>query len=157
MEKYVFYPTCENFFDERDEFLEKFGDKFAEPLKNNPGLPIEVYKALGLVFNKTHEKEPDPSASLMIDDDGRSFTIRSSVKGNPYGSNNGSDGISFNQVRFSLDEQNKLNVVSSFGMLVDLEEYKRRGGNKDILKGVNDNILDKMKTVLSVYHSNSVI
>ena len=112
-------------FDVEDIIVKNLGG-VSRDLINNPQFKSQLYDAIRYLIRKRKSSDLVPPLELVVRGDGKGFEMRSGVRqspecGNEFLQNN----RSYNQVSFTIDEYNDMEVLKSNGVFYHFDDYMK--------------------------------
>lgn len=146
-----------------DEFVNKYLKDVSVELKNNPKFKENLSELIKFITNKKNPSDSIPPFQLVVSEDGRAFEIRSGIRSDPDCLNERlQNNKRYNQVRFSLDERNNMEVLFSIGVFYKYDDFARNIRDditaSDQMKKLYDvSRSNNTPTVISVFHRHKVV
>lgn len=145
------------YIDIQKDFIDKYLTDISDDFKKNPQFISQLFTSLHFLTRK-QGKEILPHFELSIHDGGRGFEIRSGIRkcpdcGNPELQNN----KNFDMVKFTLDDNNNLEVVQSNGVFYKFEDYIKMQQKPEIMDKFKILNSRDTPTVISTYHVHTTV
>lgn len=145
-----------------DDFVNKYLKEVSVELKNNPQFKENLRIIIGYLTNKKSSNDIIPPFQLVVSEDRRAFEIRSGIRSDPDCFNDKlKNNKRYNQVRFSLDDRNCMEVLYSIGVFYKYEDYAKNISEDITADDTRKSMFDISQsrytpTVINVLHSNKV-
>ena len=137
------------------EFIEKKLGGVSKELTSNPQFESQLYRAICFLTRQGMGSKIIPPMELVVLDNGRGFEIRSGIRkspecGNEYLQNN----KNYDQVRFTLDDNNCMQVLRSNGVFYQFDDYMRINMAPEYKNKFRVSNSQITPTIISTYHDH---
>ena len=139
--------------DIKKDIIDKYLGEVDDSLKNNPSLRSQLHSAIRFLTEKSSVSPRVPPMELHISDDGKSFALKSGIRPDPYCMNEAlRNNKCYNQVQFSLGNDNSMEVFSSSGTFFKFDDYVRVQEDSELGKMLSRFSSSETPVVCSSYH-----
>lgn len=139
--------------DIKKDIIDKYLGEVDDSLKNNPSFMNQLYYAIRFLTEKSSLSPRVPPIELHISDDGKSFALKSGIRPDPYCMNEAlRNNKCYNQVQFSLGNENNMEVFLSSGTFFKFDDYVRVQEDSELGKMLSRFSSSETPVVCSSYH-----
>ena len=142
--------------DVKKEIIDKYLGEVDDGLKNNPSFISELYEAIHRLTTTSSESPNIPPIELYISDDNKCVELRGGIRPDPKCGNEilSKNNKLYEQIRFSLDENNNMDVLTSSGAFYMFSDFMRVSQGTEYKQQFSNLTPSDTPIVCSAYHTN---